>query len=314
MEEQQQYQQPTQPTPEEAKLNDMTSDAQVVSEGDMQAQQERVMFEKHVQTNGVEIPSNFKSAGDWFNSLKEAQGQYTQARQEIADLKTTYSDKGTDNPNYQEPTPEVTPEATPEFNREEELRLRSEQERTPPTPPQEGLTEDMWNEWSRELAITGEISEESVQNIMEKTKFPRAVVDDFVSGQLAKRKESFNQAAQIVCSKEKLQTLFEWAETNLSADEQTQVNMGLASPSYEVTLRGLASMFDERSASAEKSREPMATPNLQQMPGSETGYVSYRTKREFMADRNNPRFRVEPNFRAAVEQRMMRTDFNSLPK
>jgi programmed cell death protein 5 len=51
-------------------------------------------------------------------------------------------------------------------------------------------------------------------------------------------------------SDDQLKQIFDWAEGNLSSEEQQQINIGLASPSYEVTLRGLASMYDQRSATA----------------------------------------------------------------
>ena len=43
-------------------------------------------------------------------------------------------------------------------------------------------------------------------------------------------------------------------------------------------------------------------------------YPPYATKREFTADRNSPRFTIEPKFREAVEQRMIKTNWNTLPE
>ena len=55
---------------------------------------ERAAFQRYVQDQGEAIPPNFKNAEDWFNSLKEAQSQYTRGQQEIADLKQNYSETG----------------------------------------------------------------------------------------------------------------------------------------------------------------------------------------------------------------------------
>jgi hypothetical protein len=284
---------------------------------EMEAQRERVMFEKYVQDGGEAIPSNFKTAGDWFDSLKEAQKNYTQGQQEISALKDQYNEGGVQNPNYVEPTNEVADpinEAVNTPNRPEELRLDPSRNQEPEPVAPAGLTEDTWNKWASELAVSGEISEGTVQEILDTTGFPKSVVDDYIMGQKAKRRESFSKAADIVGSTEQLQSIFDWAETSLSPDEQQQINMGLASPSYEVTLRGLAAMYNERSAQATKNQEPAQASGLQQVSGSETGFIGYKTKREFTADRNNPRFKLEPQFREAVEQRMMRTDFNQLPQ
>jgi len=157
------------------------------------------------------------------------------------------------------------------------------------------------------------MSEETMNTIVTTTQLPRAVIDDYLIASKARMRESFTEAATVVGGKENLKQIFEWAESNLSSEEQAQINQGLASPSYEVTLRGLASLYNERAATAEKGREPTMTPDLQQVAATDTGFVGYKTKREFTADRNNPRFGLEPQFRQAVEQRMMRTDFNTLP-
>ena len=312
------YKEEVGPSQSQERLNTLQEDITTTPE-EFESQRERVMFEKYVQDSGERIPANYKNAGAWFDSLKEAQKQYTQGQQEIAALKDQYTMGGTQNPEYapgtapqpQQQTTQAQQTAAEQY-RQEELRLRTYAERMPEL-PEPGLTEDAWNRWANELAVTGEMSPETRSEIMYTTGFPGAVVDDYILGQKAKRKESFDTAAQIVGSKEHLQTIFDWAEINLSPEEQDQVNMGLASPSYEVTLRGLDAMFKQRSAQAAMDREPGMTPNLQQVTGVDTGFVGYKTKREFTADRNNPRFKLEPQFRGAVEQRMMRTNFNSLP-
>jgi hypothetical protein len=57
-----------------------------------QAQQysyERNMFVRGAEANQMDLPGNFKDFGDYFDSLKEAQGQYTEARQELSQLKAS---------------------------------------------------------------------------------------------------------------------------------------------------------------------------------------------------------------------------------
>jgi len=310
------YQEPVQPTEQEAKLTGMQENSMEYSPGDLQKQQERVMFEQHVSTNGVEIPQNFKTAGDWFNSLKEAQGQYTQARQEISDLKNTYADQGTLNPNYQEPTQEqpAPVEEAPVSTGTEELRIQTpEPEPEAPAPAPSNVTAEMWQDWGNELAIQGDLTEETKGMIRQTTGFSDNIIDDFVTGQKAKMREAYDGAAELIGGRDKLATIFQWAETSLSAEEQATVNLGLSSPSYEVTLRGLEAMYNSRSVEAVKAQEPVPNAHTGQVAASEGGYTSYTIQREFKQDRNNPRFKMEPAFRQAVENRMMLTDFNSLP-
>jgi hypothetical protein len=296
------------------RLTELQENTVTTTPEEMGSQRERVMFEKYVQDGGEAIPANFKTAGDWFDSLKEAQKQYTQGQQEIATLKDQYNKEGVTNPNYDPNSGQVEEAApAPEITGDEELRLQPKAEEVPAELPEQ-VTQDLWNSWTNELVQTGNMSEDTMQVIEQTTKLPRMVIEDYLSASKSRMRESFSEASVIVGGKDQLKQIFDWAEGNLSSEEQQQINIGLASPSYEVTLRGLASMYDQRSATAEKGREPVMTPHLQQVAASETGYVGYTTKREFIADRNNPRFKLEPAYREAVEQRMSRTDFNSLPQ
>jgi hypothetical protein len=295
------------------RLDGMEENSTTVTAAEMTEQRERVMFEKHVQENGEAIPSNFKTAGDWFNSLKEAQGNYTQGQQEIAALKDQYKEGGVVNPDYVAPEAMAPTEVAPELTGDEELRIPSPTDENVPTELPDAVTQELWNDWTQEFTQTGEMSDATMQTIMAATKLPRGVIDDYLGASKSRMRESFNEASVVVGGRENLKAIFDWAETTLSPQQQQQINTGLAGPSYEVTLRGLASMYNERSATAVKGREPAMTPNLTQVAETDTGFVGYKTKREFTADRNNPRFKLEPQFRMAVEQRMMRTDFNRLP-
>jgi hypothetical protein len=311
------YQDPVGASQSEERLQNLGEDI-TTTPTEFEQSREQVMFEKYVQDGGVEIPSNFKSAGDWFNSLKEAQANYTKGQQELAALKQQYNEGGTANPNYvpeQTETPQEMPTSNePNVTGDEELRLNIPEEVPEYQEASPRLTNEMWNQWSGELASTGEMSEQTMEQIQQITNFPKEVIEDYISAHKAKMRESFSTASEVVGSKERLKNIFEWAENTLSADDQLEINRGLASPSYEVTLRGLASMYDQRSVEAEKGREPAMTPDLQNVSASEEGFVGYKTQREFKADRNNPRFKLEPQFRQAVEQRMMLTDFNTLPQ
>ncbi len=163
------------------------------------------------------------------------------------------------------------------------------------------------------MASTGEISNETRADIQSKTGFSEGMIDDYVTGQKARLRENFAKAANVVGGQEKLQQIFDWASTNLSEGDQKNVNIGLASPSYEVTLRGLSSMY-EQAVTSQKAAEPTKNPNLAAVPASETGIRPYGTKREFTAERNSPKFNIEPKYRQMVEKRMSITDWNHLPQ
>jgi len=282
---------------------------------EVNAAKERVAFERYVQDQGQTIPENFQDAGAWFDSLKHAQSQFTQARQEIADLKGQYSEQGTVNPGYEGET--TTPVETPQTNVEptgkEELRLSLEsKEEAAPVEAQQFSDVD-WDKWGYEVSTTGELSEQTISEIKEKTNFSDRMITDFMAGQKAKMRESFTKAANIVGSNDKLNDIMKWAEGSMSPEERLNINAGLSSPGYEVVLRGLSAQYDYAMAQKPTANEPAALPNRQPVAETQVSTPAYTTQREFKADRNNPRFTTDPKFRAAVEQRMMRTDWNSLP-
>jgi|TARA_R110000824_G_scaffold44958_4_gene130447 hypothetical protein len=284
---------------------------------EVNAAKERVSFERYVQDQGQTIPENFQDAGAWFDSLKHAQGQYTQARQEIADLKGQYSEEGTVNPGYVENTaPVAEPQqqnAEPTGNEELRLSLTDEAEAAPEE-AQAAFSDADWDKWGYEMNTTGKLSEETVGEIKTKTNFSDRMISDFVTGQKAKMREAFTKASNIVGGGDKLGDIMKWAEGSMSPEERLNINAGLASPGYEVVLRGLDAQYNHAMSQKPTANEPSHMPNRQPVAETQTATPAYGTKREFNVDRNNPRFRTDPKYREAVEQRMMRTDWNNLPQ
>jgi hypothetical protein len=165
------------------------------------------------------------------------------------------------------------------------------------------------------VAATGTLSEESKESIMKRTGLNETMLGDFLSGQKAKMRESYQEAAGVVGGLDRLQEMLKWASDTLPEQEQHHINAGMATPTMrEITLRGLASKYDTSIANSPQSKEPSVPDNRENRSVSNTAYVTYGTKREFMTDRNNPRYKMEPKFREAVEQRMMRTNWNTLPE
>ena len=313
------YQQET-PNPVQEAVQ-ATEQSITASATEMNLANERAAFETYVQNSGETIPENFQDAGAWFDSLKEAQKQYTQARQEISDLKTHYNEEGTVNPNANEATPEPVQEQTSELtdsSNNPELRI-------PPKPQEEpqaeadlnqNMTQKDWDDWGYEVAATGKLSEETRYDITQKTGFTDAMINDFLAGQKAKMRESYSAAAEVVGSTEKLQSMLKWASENMSEEEQFAINSGMAQPTMrDITLRGLASKYDAVLASRPSTdNEPKVIENRVNTSATVQNLTGYTTKREFTMDRNNPRFNMEPQFRQAVEERMTKTDWNSLPE
>lgn len=292
----------------------------LADEATRQLAHERAMFERYVADQGQKIPENFKSAGEWFDSLKRAQAKYTQTQQEIADLKRQYNMSGnTNNPDYVEPTaaPEAEPvEDAPASTEEmlDELRIPTPEDKdeqpAEEAAPTARVTEADYAKWSQEIAMTGNISAETREEIKQKTGFTDAMVNDYLSAQQAKRKAAFTQAADIVGGGEKLSKILRWAANNFSGEQLQGLQLGLAGPNSELTLRGLRDAYDQAHANAEPKNKPQAVSPSEanatmQLPG-------YKSMAEYRMDMSNPRFKRDDKFRRAVEMRASRTDWRSI--
>lgn len=288
----------------QAQVDLKTSEQSLVStDTDVTHARERIAFEAYVQNQGGQIPPNFKDSGSWFDSLKNAQKEYTQSRQEIAALKNKYKEDGNANPAYTEETPSITPKVESNVvSIPEELRIpKNETPTTPPVTKEISVSPEDWKAWTVEYATKGTLSEETQSIIKDKTKLPDFVINEYMTGQKAKIEVAYTKAASVIGGKDKLSELFVWASKNLSQAEQDGVNLSLASPNWEIALLGLNSKYDKMNASNKKN-EPVSQSTNNKVPVSSTQIPDqpYRTKREFSVERNNPRFATDAKYRAAV--------------
>ena len=272
---------------------------------------EKAAFDAYVRNQGMAVPENFKDAGAWFESLKNAQKEYTKSRQEVADLKKKYEQTpSTANPVKQEaaPTKEEIP-VVPEVLKIPEKKV----EETPKVEPQVA-TEDDWKQWTVEFATNNDLSPETLDTIKKKTNLPESVISEYMIGQKAKLEIAYTKAADLIGGKDQLAKMFDWASKNLTQAEQNSINQNLASPAWDIALYGLQAKYAKATGTS-KAAEPKQTARGQvPVASTQQSITAYQTKREFMAERNDRRFEVNPKFREYVEQRMLRTDFTKLPK
>jgi len=273
---------------------------------------EKAAFDAYVRNQGMAVPENFKDAGAWFESLKNAQKEFTKSRQEVADLKKKYEQNPTTaNPVKQDAAPKVQEEipVVPEVLKIPEKKV----EETPKVEPQVA-TEDDWKQWTVEFATKNDLSPETLDTIKKKTNLPESIINEYMIGQKAKLEIAYSKAAELIGGKDQLAKMFDWASKNLSQAEQDSINQNLASPSWDVALYGLQAKYAKATGTS-KAAEPKKTAKGQvPIASTQQSIVAYQTKREFMAERNNPMFNSDPKFRNYVEQRMLRTDFSKLPK
>ena len=293
----------------------------MADEATRQNAHERAMFERYVADQGQKIPENFKSAGDWFDSLKGAQAKFTQSQQEIADLKRQYEMAGnTDNPDHVETpaAPEAAPAVEAPASTEEmldELRIPTPEvkDETPEVEetPTARVTDADYATWAGEIASTGDLSPETREAIKAKTGFNDAMVNDYLAAQQAKRQQAFVTAAEVVGGGEKLSKILRWAANNFAGEQLQGLQAGLAGPNSELTLRGLAAAYEQANpAVAEPTNKPQAVSRAE--AGASMQLPGYKSMQEYSMDKSNPRYARDEKFRAAVDTRAARTDWRTI--
>ena len=181
-------------------------------------------------------------------------------------------------------------------------------------PPPSVVSDEDYSNWSKELVSVGELTPETRESIKQKTGFNDAMINDFVFAQKAKQKEAFGVAAQTVGGTERLSGMLEWAANNLPKEKQMVLNERLAGPDYDITLQGIAAMYDKAMANAPRAQEPVPQPNQVPNPAGRPVVEGFASYGEFTQARSDPRYMQDAKYRSAVEERMVKTNWQSLPR
>ena len=271
----------------------------IVNPEDANLAREKAAFETYVKDQGMQVPDNFENTESWFNSLKEAQGQYTQARQEIADLKRQYNETGEipERPAQQQ-------ETAPAVETPSSGELRIEKKEEPPAPSMN----EQWATWQQELALNGNFSDDTRGQIKAAMNVDDAVVDTFIAGQKALRKEAYDSAATVVGDQQTLDTVLSWAGESLNDQERNELNQMLSGPSYKTALLGLKARYEQDMASRPKNQEPSRIRSDNVADAQEAPVIEpFRSRQEMNVAMNDPRYRSDPAYRQETELRIIQT-------
>ncbi len=286
---------------------------------DQQHEHEKQAFVRHVQDQGEQIPENFKDAGAWFDSLKNAQAAYTQGQQEIANLKKQYNENGVENPNYNPENTEATTtpaaEEVPDNVESLQINAPSETEGSPEEtqplmePPSE-VSMGEWNDWGNIIDASGGQVPDALRNtIKARLNVDDKIIDDYMNQRQAIQQQNVSNAANIVGGQDELNKIMAWSADNLSEDERIAVNGQLAGPGYKTAILGLKARYETSdNVSAARGREPGATPNRTAAVNTYQSITPYASNQEMFADQRNPRYKTDAKFRAAVEERILATN------
>lgn len=277
-------------------------------------QHERDMFVAGAEATGQSLPGNFSDFGAYFDSLKSAQGEYTKARQELAELKKAQEAPAPEAP-AEDKAEEAKPEAKPEGD--EELLIKEPKAEEPEAEASSdddyevvevGVDEETWNNWGAELDSTGALSEETNAAILK--AFPgvtQDMINMYVQGRKAMLQTSYSSAADVVGGKENLSAILDWAGKTLGAEERSAMNAALQSAARDSTLLGLKARYDASTARGAKAAEPSVTPNRVLSSQTQAPLTGFASQAEMTTVMRDPRYGVDPKFTAEIQQRLAKT-------
>lgn len=174
-----------------------------------------------------------------------------------------------------------------------------------------GITRDDLSEMTTEIMKSGSISEDQRADLHNKGVHD-AVIDAVVEGQRAQMRQQYSAAADIVGGSDRLSKIFGWAAHSLDEPQRAHINAGLAGDASEITLRGLASMYD-KAVPENENNEMKPTSKPMQSPAGRSVVSGFDTKAEYYKAyetlQNNPN---DSKLRSAIEERMIKTDWSTI--
>ena len=274
---------------------------------------ERDAFVQGAAGMGTQLPENFESFEDYFDSLKSAQGEFTRARQEIAELKAQLAGE--------QPAADAAEEASEEavnpMADNDELLIpepEAEEAGTDDASDDEyevvevGVDDDTWNAWGAELDSTGEMSQETREQVYK--SFPGVtdeMIDMYVQGRAAMLQSNFNSAADVVGGSDSLNSILSWAANELPSEERAAMNAALQTPARDATLLGLKARYESSTTVAARNAEPSATPNRVNAAMSEEPITGFTSTHEMIAAQRDARYGTDPAYTALIQQRMAKS-------
>lgn len=249
-----------------------------------------------------QVPDKFKNEDGTVNmeafskSYMELEKQFHEPKEETAVEEA--SDTGlTDGPDAvidELRVPDVVPE--------EETAVEEAAEKV-------GITTEDLSNMTRELMRSGEITPEQRGELNAKG-VDDVVIDTVIEGQRARMRQQYSTASEYVGGDERLSKIFGWAAHNLDENQRAHINAGLSGEASEITLRGLAAMYDKALASSPSSTEMRSATKPGQSPAGREVTQGFSTKAEYYKSYDellkNPH---DSKLRSKVEDRMRLTDW-----
>lgn len=157
---------------------------------------------------------------------------------------------------------------------------------------------------SKEYAEKGSLSPETMKGLADKG-VTQAHVDAYIGGLKAQASQLKTTLTEVAGGEDGLKNVYDWAATNLSADELAAYNATVESGNLlgsKLALTGIVARF-----TAANGTEPAL---LKETSTVHTGVQPYKSNAQITEAMSDPRYNNDPAYRASVAARLDVTDMS----
>lgn len=158
--------------------------------------------------------------------------------------------------------------------------------------------------FSDEYAKNGKLSDETYAKLEKDFKLPKALVDNFINGQLAISEKHTNEIHSAAGGKENYTKMLQWASTNLTPTEVAAYDNIMSGGDLEavkLAAKGLYAQYTSKMGS---------DPKLVHGDGSTTGdNEGYQSRAEMVVAMQDPRYQKDPAYRKAVAYKISKSTY-----
>jgi len=196
----------------------------------------------------------------------------------------------------------VSPEAMAKAYTELEGRMAQQEPQESQEDGLQPLSRDDFSQFSQELQMTGDVSEESKQQMVD-WGLPREIVEAHVEGQKAALQLEIQSVQNEVGGSEAYSQMIEWAGQNLDEADQTAFDQAVTQGGMEQMMFAVRSLKARWEASGGRSGNI-----IQGDTSAAQSYTGYRSLAELTAAMKDPRYRDDVAYRRDVETRLSNSD------
>lgn len=196
----------------------------------------------------------------------------------------------------QEPSKDEGSDKNDEPEKSPSLQIKEQQEQASNLLKKAGLDLE---EFNREFAETGKLSEDSYEKLM-KAGFPRQMVDAYIAGLQALAEKQAQQLYEITGGKENYEAMIQWAAVNLSAADRDWFNSVIYTEQATLAVEALWSRYTRAKGNPPKT--------MLRGGRSVDAEDVYESQAQLIKDMQDPRYETDPAFRRKVAEKLRRSN------